>query len=210
MKIEVTCFCTARSVITSRSPMPLFERPSATSSITSRSRGVSRLSGSSALRPLREQLRDDLRVEHRAAFSDPAQCRGEVLEIGDAVFQEIADPVGGLGEEPRRDPNLDVLGEDHDPDVRVTLSDLLGGTQPLVGVRWRHPDVDDRDVGLVARDLEEQVVCTGGLGDHVYSGIAEQGREPVADQQAVVGDHDAHGITAEIVVPIPSGLRMRS
>ena len=171
---------------------------------------MSRLSGSSALRPLCEQLRDDLRVEHRAAFGDPAQRCGEVLEIGDAVFQEVADPGGGLGEEARRDPNLDVLREDHDPDVRVPLSDLLGGTQALVGVRWRHPDVDDRDIRLVARDLEEQVVGAGGLGDHVDTGIAEQGREPVADQQAVIGDHDAHGITAEIVVPVPSGLLIRS
>ena len=77
-------------------------------------------------------------------------------------------------------------------------------------MRRRHPDIDDRDIRLVARDLEEQVVGAGGLSDYVDAGIAEQGREPVADQQAVIGDHDAHGITAEIVVPVPSGLLMRS
>ena len=61
-----------------------------------------------------------------APFGDPAQCCGEVLEIGDAVFQEVADPGGGLGEEARRDPDLDVLREDQDPDLRVAPSDLLG------------------------------------------------------------------------------------
>ena len=210
MKIEVTCFCTARSVITSRSPMPLFERPSATSSITSRSRGVSRVERVVRAAPLREQLRDDLWIERRAAFSDAAQCCREVFEIGHAVFQEVADPVGGLGEQARRNPHLDVLREDQNPDVRVAPSDLLGGTKPLVGVRWRHPDIDDCHIRLVARDLEQEVVGAGGLSDHVDTGLAEQGSQPVADQQAVIGDHDAHGITAVTVVPAPSGLLMRS
>ena len=48
----VTCFSTACGVTTSTSAMPLFERPSAISSSTSRSRGVSASSGSSRrLRP---------------------------------------------------------------------------------------------------------------------------------------------------------------
>ena len=103
-----------------------------------------------------------------------------------------------------------MLGQDQDPDVGVAPSDLLGGTQALVGVGWRHPDIDDRHVRAVARDLEEQVVGTAGLRHHVDIGVAEQGRKPVADQQAVIGDHDAHGITAEIVVPVPIGLLIRS
>jgi hypothetical protein len=92
----------------------------------------------------------------------------------------------------------------------VQLPDFLSGTEALVGVRRRHPDVDDRDVGVVARDLEDEVVGARCLRDDVDTGVAEQGRESVADEQAVVGDHDPHGITAEIVVPVPTGLMMRS
>ena len=64
--------------------------------------------------------------------------------------------------------------------------------------------------GSVARDLQEQVVGVRGLSDNLDTGIAEQGREPVADQQAIVGDHDAHGITAESSFPPPRGLLIRS
>ena len=46
-KMLVTCFSTARSVTTMCSAIALFERPSAISSSTSRSRGVSSSSGSS-------------------------------------------------------------------------------------------------------------------------------------------------------------------
>src|SRR5581483_4302308 len=48
-KMLVTCFSTARSVTTSRSPIAWFDRPSAISPSTSRSRGVRRSSGSSRL-----------------------------------------------------------------------------------------------------------------------------------------------------------------
>ena len=114
-------------------------------------------------------------------------------------------PGSGFGEQARRDSDLDVLGEDQDSDLRVAPPNLLGGAQALVGVRRWHPNVDDRDIGLVADDLQEQVVRALCLSDHVDPGFAQQGREPVADQQAVIGNHDPHGITAEIVVPLPTG-----
>ena len=59
--------------------------------------------------PLCEQLRHDLRVERRAAFSNSPKCCREVLQVGHTVFQQIANPGSGLGEQARRDPNLDVL-----------------------------------------------------------------------------------------------------
>ena len=47
---------------------------------------------------------------------------------------------------------LDVLGEHEHAGLRVVGADPLGRHQPLVGVRGRHPDVDQRDVGPVALD----------------------------------------------------------
>src|SRR3954470_3380425 len=55
-KMLVTCFSTARSVTTMRSAIALFDRPSAISSRTSRSRGVTSASGSE---PRRRPTRRD-------------------------------------------------------------------------------------------------------------------------------------------------------
>ena len=48
---------------------------------------------------------------------------------------------------------LDVLGEEDDAHRGVAAADLVRGLDPLVGVRRRHADVDDRDVlkGELAR-----------------------------------------------------------
>ena len=39
------------------------------------------------------------------------------------------------------------------------------GPQALVGVRRRHPDVDDRDVRPVGADLAQEVLGVAGLAD---------------------------------------------
>ena len=101
----------------------------------------------------RQQPGDDLRVERGAAGGDAPQRGGELVDVADAVLEQVAEPCGALREQPRRDAGLDVLGEDHDAHLRVPGADLVRGAQALVGVRRRHPDVDDRDVRLVLRDL---------------------------------------------------------
>ena len=62
--------------------------------------------------------------------------------------------------------------------------------QALVGVRRRHPDVDDRDVGLVGADLAQQVLGVAGLADDVEARLFEQAHETLAQQHGVIGDHD--------------------
>jgi hypothetical protein len=106
--------------------------------------------------------------------------------------------------------DLDVLGEDQDPDLGVAASDLGRGAEPLVGVGRGHPDVDYRDVRPVSPDLPQQVVDAVGYGDDVDPGLAEQRGKPVANQQAVVGYQDPHGITAVTVVPAPAVVATRS
>ena len=44
------------------------------------------------------------------------------------------------------------------PDPRVPRADLVRRAQPFVGERRRHPDVDDRHVGLVLVDRAQQLV----------------------------------------------------
>jgi hypothetical protein len=105
-----------------------------------------------------DELAHHGRVERRAAVRNSTDGRAELLEIGDAILQEIPDPLGARLEQRHRIAGLDVLGEQEDPDAGVRLPDLLRRAEPFVRVRRRHPDVDDGDVGLVHRDVTEEVV----------------------------------------------------
>ena len=159
-KIAVTCFCTARSLTARRSPMPLFERPSATSCSTSCSRGVSACSGP-ASRLLCQQPRDDLGVEGRAAGDHAPQRADELRDVADAVLEQVAEALRALGEHARGGAQVDVLGEDHDRRSGVARAQLLRGAHALVGEVGRHPDVDDRDVGAVLVDVAQQLLGAG-------------------------------------------------
>ena len=188
----VTCFSTARRVTNRRSAIAWFERPSAISSSTSRSRGESSSSGSSR-RCLPDELADDGRIERRAALGDAPDGRGELLHVGHAVLEQVADALGALREELHRVARLDVLGEDEHAGGRVPLADLLRRAQPFVGLGRRHPDVDDRDIGLVHRDVAQQVLGVSRLRDDVEAGVPEQARDSLAQEHGVVGEHDADG-----------------
>src|SRR4249919_904010 len=165
-----------------------------------------RVDGIICVAPVPEQLRDDGRVERRAALGDSLQSGREVLKIGDAVLEQVTDTGRRLSKEARRDTDLHVLGQNQNPHPGIATADFLGRAQTFVRVRRGHPDVDDRHIRLRIGDYGQEVVGAAGLGDDVDAGVAEQGREAVADQQVVVGNYDAHGITAVTVVPRPAGL----
>ena len=67
----------------------------------------------------------------------------------------------------------------------------MRGAQALVGVGRRHPDVDDRDVGLVGADLAQQVLGVAGLAGDLEARLLEQAGEALAQEDGVVGDDDA-------------------
>ena len=191
----VTCFSTACGVTTSTSAMPLFERPSAISSSTSRSRGVSAVQRIVAAAAA-EHVRDDGRVEHRAAGRDAPDGVGEQREVGHAVLEQVADALGAVADQVDRVALLGVLREHEHADARAGVrADLHRRAQAVVGVVGRHLDVDDRDVRLVRGDLAQQVGRVAGLGDDLEAGVAEQPHDPLAQQRLVLADDDpdAHG-----------------
>ena len=54
-----------------------------------------------------------------------------------------------------------VVGGEHDhPDLGVVVAELAGG---LEAVHLGHPDVDQRDVGVLRADQVEQLLAVGGL-----------------------------------------------
>ena len=107
----VTCFSTARGEMNSRWPIAWFDRPSAISSSTSRSRGESRATGSSRAIAA-DELGDHERVECRAALGDAANRGDELVDVGDAVLEQVAEPLGALAEQLDGVGVSDVLRED--------------------------------------------------------------------------------------------------
>src|SRR5262249_43216654 len=81
-----------------------------------------------------------------------------------------------------------------------------GRAQAFVPERRRKPDVDDCDIRLLEQDRARERVAVGHRRDDVEAVVAQQPRQPVAQQREILRDHDPHGITALIVVGPPAGL----
>ena len=57
--------------------------------------------------------------------------------------------------------------------------------------------------GLVGAHQREQVDGVGELGDDLEAGLGEEAGHALAHQGGVVGDDQAHGISAVTLVPVP-------
>ena len=175
-KIACTWRSTARGLRKSCLAIARFERPSAISERTSRSRSVSSSSSERAA-PADEAL-DDLRVEGRAAGRDALDGVDELGDVAHAVLEQVADARGVVADELEHVGRLEVLGEDEHRDGRMGAADLRRGDQPVVGVARRHPDVDDRDVGRVGAHLQHQVVGVVRAPDHVVARVLSSDAMP--------------------------------
>src|SRR4029079_17694510 len=71
------------------------------------------------------------------------------------------------------------------------------------------PDVDDHDAERIAPHLEKQLFGVPALSDHLEPVVGEQAGETLAEQNTVLGDGYAHGISALTRVPPPSGVQIR-
>ena len=78
----------------------------------------------------------------------------------------------------------------------MPLADLVGGPDPLVGPRRRHPNVGDHDVGLLGRGGLEEAVVVGADGDDVEVRLGvDELAHALANQVVVLGQYHpyAHG-----------------
>ena len=166
--------------------------PSAISRSTSRSRGVSWLSGECSPRALsRNERLDDLRVDHRAALRDRADRGDELTEILHALLEQVRAAGAAALEERQRVARRGVLAEHHDADLRMRLAQPLGGPDPLVGTARRHADVGHHDVRPLRVDRVEQRVEVPAHGGDLEVGLRlEQAPHSLADEVVVVGHHD--------------------
>jgi hypothetical protein len=70
---------------------------------------------------------------------------------------------------------------------------------PVIGMHRRHSDVDDRDIRLVRPPLAHEVLGVARLRDYLKSGVPEQARDPLPQEQRILGQDYAHAIRAAIV-----------
>ena len=115
-----------------------------------------------------------------AAGRDPAARADELGDVGDALFEQVADTDGAAAEELGREALLDVLGEHEHRRARPHCAQLDRGAQAFVGERRRHADVDDDDVRVVVLHradgkphvLEERVIhaaAVPGVADEDFA-----------------------------------------
>jgi hypothetical protein len=70
--------------------------------------------------------------------------------------------------------------------------DPLGGLQALDRVRGRHPHVDDRHIRAVLGHELDQRLAVAGLRHDLDPGRLEHVRDPLSDQDRVVGEDRAN------------------
>jgi hypothetical protein len=85
-----------------------------------------------ALSASADELRDDRWVEDRSSVADAVYAGGELVQVGDPLFEQVAHTVGPGGEQFERVAGVDVLGEDENPGRGPAFADYFGRAQSLV------------------------------------------------------------------------------
>src|SRR3546814_20063454 len=101
--------------------------------------------------------------------------RQELVHVGDAVLEQVADPGGVVGEEVGRVALLHVLRQHEDAELGPARTDLHGGTETVVGHRRLHPDVNQREDGLGSLAATSQPGCTARRGEGAQTTRTETG-----------------------------------
>jgi hypothetical protein len=92
---------------------------------------------------------------------------------------------------------LGVVREQQQAGPRVLRPNTLRRAQPAFGAGW-HPDIEDRDVGLLPRQHLKQRVAVGDASDHLVPGRGEQQEQALAEQGTVLGEGYPHGFHTTI------------
>ncbi len=136
-----------------------------------------------ALAAAADELGHDGGIEHRSALADALDRVRKVVEIRDAVLEQVADPASVIGKQLEGVARPYVLGEDDYAQHRVAAAELARRTQSFVRVRRRHADVDDGDVGLLLGHFAEQLVGIARLSDDLEAGLDEQARHALPKEE---------------------------
>jgi hypothetical protein len=143
-----------------------------------------------------DQRLHHLRVDHRATRRDLAHRAHELVDIGDALLQQVGAPFGSAIEQLERVAGFDVLAEHHHAELRVRVAELRRRAHAFVGSGRRHADVGEHDVGGVGLDRGDETVEVLARARDLDVGIGvEQARDGLTIEVVVLGDEhpDGHG-----------------
>ena len=137
------------------------------------------------------QLLDQDRVDAALAGRHGQDRRLELLEVVDAVLQQVAPARGAALQQLGGELDVALLAQHDDPDLGGQLVQGLREPDALVGERGRHPDVGDHDVRSAGPDRGKGGVGVDAAVHHVDRGAqGQQLPQPLADQEAVVDQGD--------------------
>ena len=211
-KMLETCFSTARSVITSSLRDPLVRAALGHQlEHLALARGELRRAGRRSRR-----LREQRRRRPSGSSAEPPSAtrrtrRGELLDVGDAVLEQVADALGASRPSSSSARPTSTYWESTSTPTsgcaaRISSAARRPSSVWVGGIRMSTIATS----GLCARTCAQQLVGVAGLSDDLEAGFPEQARDALAQQHAVVGDDDAHGISARTLVPPPGGLQTRA
>ena len=139
------------------------------------------------------QALDDLRVQGRAAAGHGLQRTDQLVDLADPLLQQVAEPGDAVGEQVERVVLLDVLREDEHAGLGELGADPLGGVDSLGGEGRGHPDVGEHRVGAVVLHGCVQLDRVGRGRDQLdLRGLRQESGHPLPDEEAVIGEDDAH------------------
>ena len=196
-KIEWITFSTDLSVRNSDPAIAALFFPSAISRRTSRSRGVSWLSGESSARVgLGDEGVDDLGIHDGAALRHGADRGRELLDVADALLQEVGTALAAALEEGERVARGRVLAEHDDADLGVRLAQPLAAWMPSSappgGMRMSVTTTSGRSASTAASS-ESRSPQTAATSRSSWR--LQQAPDAFADEVLVFGEHepDRHG-----------------
>ena len=193
----MTCFSTARSVTTSCSAIAAVRAAlghELEDLALARREALERVLAPAAA----EQQRDDLGVERRAALGDAPDRVGEAVEVGDAVLEQVAEPVGAVGEQLQRVAPSSTTCDEHEHagagqrSRRISAAARRPSSVCVGGMRTSTIATS----GLWALTLRSRSSASPAWRDDVEARLLEQARDALAQQHGVVGDDDPHGMVA--------------
>src|SRR5262249_41378545 len=140
-----------------------------------------------------EERLDDARVDDRPTGCDLMERPVELASVLEPLLEEVAPAVRALVEELGGVERLGVLAQDDHADLGTRRAELHGKTDPLVGVRRRHPDVGEHQVRKRLVDRAPQLVeVAAGRQEIDVLDPLERPNDPFPRDEAVLSEHDAN------------------
>ncbi len=132
-----------------------------------------------------------LRIDHGAAGNDGLHGSAQLVWVVDVLLEQVCPTSRPISEEGEDVLCSEMLAQDDYTNLGVSPSQSRSRPDPLVGVRWGHPNVGQYGVGVQGFDLLQQgnKIGTGAGQLYARSGF-DDGREPPPYDEVVLGEHD--------------------